>query len=167
MPNVNASCGLVAALGLGTVCWPVARRLPPPSPAAIPASIDTRCRSGRPGIRGDPQDSNCYRFVYQDGHRARGLCGRRAEPDPTSEVATIRISIDGFEKRVFTGTASRRRPITTGPASRAPVRRQGKSGEWRNLGADDRQTRDSSLAIFRWRYDPQGQPLEEPPGQRA
>jgi hypothetical protein len=170
MPTVNASRGLVAALGLGMVAL---------AGCATTATTQSDCYphiylDSRYAIQGTSresaaalQDRNCYHFVYQGGRMVRVdyRRGGALSPDPTSGVATIRIEHpDGFEKRVFLDVNGR--PTTNQDGAYAIALRYDDKGnpvEWRNLGADDRlkEARDSGLAIFRWRYDPQGQPLEE------
>jgi hypothetical protein len=170
MPNVNASRGLVAALGLGMVAL---------AGCATTATTQSDCYphiylDSRYAIQGTSRESaaalpgrNCYHFVYQDGRMVRVdyRRGGALSPDPISGVATIRIEHpDGFEKRVFLDVSGR--PTANQDGAYAVALRYDDKGnpvEWRNLGADDRlkEAGNSGLAIFRWRYDSQGQPLEE------
>jgi hypothetical protein len=170
MPEVNASCGLVAALGLGVVVL---------AGCATTATTQSDCYphiflDSRYAIQGTSResgvtlrDSRCYHFVYQGGRivRVDHRRGGALSPDPTSGVATIRIEHpDGFEKRVFLDVNGR--PTANHEGAYAVALRYDDKGnpiEWRNLGVDDRlkEARNSGLAMFRWRYDPQGQPLEE------
>ena len=170
MPNVNSSCGLVAALGLGMVVL---------AGCATTATTQSDCYphiflDSRYAIQGTSResaatlrDSSCYYFVYQGGRivRVDHRRGGALTPDPTSGVATIRIEQpEGFEKRVFLDAGGRPTANHDG-AYAVALRYDDKRNpvEWRNLGADDRlkEAKDSGLAMFRWRYDPQGQPVEE------
>jgi YD repeat-containing protein len=170
MPNVNASRGLLLALGLATVVL---------AGCATTATTQSDCYphvflDSRYAIQGTSRESaatlrdrSCYHFGYQDGRMVRVdyRQGGRLSPDPTSGVATIRIEHpDGVEKRVFLDAGGR--PTANHDGAYAVALRYDAKGnplEWRNLGADDRlkEAKDSGLAIFRWRYEPQGQPLEE------
>jgi len=170
MPNVNSSCGLVAALGLGMVVL---------AGCATTATTQSDCYphiflDSRYAIQGTSResaatlrDSSCYYFVHQGGRivRVDHRRGGALTPDPTSGVATIRIEQpEGFEKRVFLDAGGRPTANHDG-AYAVALRYDDKRNpvEWRNLGADDRlkEAKDSGLAMFRWRYDPQGQPVEE------
>src|SRR5229473_2824086 len=170
MPNVNSSCGLVAALGLGMVVL---------AGCATTATTQSDCYphiflDSRYAIQGTSResaatlrDSSCYYFVHQGGRivRVDHRRGGALTPDPTSGVATIRIEQpEGFEKRVFLDASGRPTANYDG-AYAVALKYDDKNNpvEWKNLGADDRlkEAKDSGLAIFRWRYDPQGQPIEE------
>src|SRR5216683_1573220 len=170
MPNVNSSCGLVAALGLGMVVL---------AGCATTATTQSDCYphiflDSRYAIQGTSresaatlQDSSCYYFVYQGGRivRVDHRRGGALTPDPTSGVATIRIEQpEGFEKRVFLDAGGRPTANHDG-AYAVALRYDDKRNpvEWRNLGADDRlkEAKDSGLAMFRWRYDPDGNTVEE------
>ena len=170
MPNVNSSCGLAAALGLGMVVL---------AGCATTATTQSDCYphiflDSRYAIQGTSResaatlrDSGCYHFVYQGGRivRVDHRQGGALTPDPTSGVATIRIEHpEGIEKRVFLDAGGR--PTANQDGAYAIALRYDEKRnpvEWRNLGADDRpkEAKDSGLAMFRWRYDPQGQPVEE------
>ncbi|HMH56442.1 MAG TPA: hypothetical protein VK535_09285, partial [Gemmatimonadales bacterium] len=170
MPNVNSSCGLAAALGLGMVVL---------AGCATTATTQSDCYphiflDSRYAIQGTSResaatlrDSGCYHFVYQGGRivRVDHRQGGALTPDPTSGVATIRIEHpEGIEKRVFLDAGGR--PTANQDGAYAITLRYDEKRnpvEWRNLGADDRpkEAKDSGLAMFRWRYDPQGQPVEE------
>ena len=170
MRRVHGYRGLLTALGLAAASL---------SGCATTAISQADCYphiylDSRYAIRGTSlaaaptlRDGTCYHFAYKDGRIVRvdyRLDGTLS-PDPASGVATIRVEHSGgVEKRVFLDAGGRPAPNLDGIyAVVLTYDDKGRPLEWKSLGADGqlKEAKDSSLAIFRWQVNPQGQAIEE------